>query len=135
MPILFAPCPMIGADRQKAGILPLASGIGLQGHGIEAGDLGELRFKLVEKLPVAPGLLHWHEGMQLGKAGPGHRDHFRGRVQLHRAGAKRDHGAIQRQILGLQPLEIAEHLGFAAVKTEDGMVQKAGGAAHRRIER
>ena len=48
---------VIGADDEQTCIFALAAGVGLQRHGVEAGDLGEPGLQVVEQLAVAAGLL------------------------------------------------------------------------------
>ena len=90
------------ADRQQAGILALRTRVGLHADGIEAGDLAQHGFQLVDHDLVTLGLCQGCKGMQLAKFGPGDRDHFGGGVELHGAGAQRNHCVVQRQILVLQ---------------------------------
>lgn len=59
--------------------------------------------------------------MQIRQFGPGHRDHFGGGIQLHRAGAQGDHTMNQRQILCLQPVKVSEQLMLRVVLVEDWM--------------
>ncbi len=66
--------------------------------------------------------------MQAAEARPGHRDHLGRRVQLHGARAQRDHGAIERQVLGLETAQVAHHLGLAVIALEH-RVAEIGAAA------
>ena len=116
---------MISADGQEPGIFALTAGIGLKGDRIEAGDLGEPGLQVLEQSLVTLGLLSRHEGVDVGKTGPGYGDHLGAGIQLHGAGAEGDHGAVQRQVLELQAPEIAQHFRLAAVTGEDGVVEKA----------
>ena len=70
--------------------------------------------------------------MHVGKAGPGQRHHLRRGVELHGAGAERNHGAVEREIAVRQPAQIAQHLRFRAVLDENGMSHELRGAAERR---
>ena len=63
----LAPRLVIGADRQEAGILALAAGVGLKRDGIEAGDLAEPGFEIVEQLGIAGSLLARREGMKVAR--------------------------------------------------------------------
>ena len=59
----------------------------------------------------------------MGELWPGDRDHLAGGVELHGAGAQRDHRLVERQILALQLLEVTQHLGFAVMGVEHRMAQ------------
>ena len=67
--------------------------------------------------------------MQLCELRPRDRKHFRRRVQLHRAGAERDHRSRERKIARLQTAEVAEHFRFSVMRVEDGMSEEGGIAA------
>ncbi|MCY1215383.1 hypothetical protein D9M72_272260 [compost metagenome] len=116
--LVVAAAAVIGADRQQAGVLALGTGVGLQGHGVIAGGLTQHGFQLAGQLQVALGLLGRGEGVQGAELGPGDGDHFAGGVQLHGAGAQRDHAAVQRQILVGQLAQVAHQLGFRVVAVE-----------------
>ena len=62
--------------------------------------------------------------MDVGEAGQGDRDHLRRRVQLHRAGTERDHAAVQRDVLVLEPLEVAQHLVLGVVLVEHRLLEE-----------
>src|SRR5215475_10999904 len=88
----------IGADDEQAGIFALCAGIWLQRDRIIAGDLAKLRGKIRKQLGIALGLVRRHEGMDVGEFRPGNRNHFSGRVKLHRTGAKRNHAAVEGEV-------------------------------------
>ena len=52
---------------------------------------------------------------------PADRCHLGGRVELHRAGAKRNHRPVKCDVLVLQLSQVAQHLGLAAVAMEHGV--------------
>jgi hypothetical protein len=56
--------------------------------------------------------------VHLRELGPGYRDHLGGGVELHGAGAERDHGVVQRQVAVLQALEVAQHAVLGVVGVE-----------------
>ena len=112
---------MIAADGEQPRIFALAAGIGLQRHGVEAGDLGQHLLELLEELLIALRLLERREGMHHGEFAPGHRDHLGRGVELHGAGAQRNHRAVERHVLGLEPAQIAQHLGLGMIEREDRM--------------
>ena len=73
--------------------------------------------------------------MDVGEARQGDGHHLRRGVQLHGAGAERDHGAIERHVPVLQPLEVAQHLVLGAVRAEHGVRQDGAGAQQSRRDR
>ena len=75
--------------------------------------------------------------MQVGQLGPCDGHHLAAGVELHGAGAERDHGVCEGQVPVLQALQVAEHLVLAVVGVEDGSLQElaaplelAKGAVH-----
>ena len=67
--------------------------------------------------------------MDIGEFRPGDRNHLGGCVELHRAGAERDHAAVERQIaIGKAP-HIAKHLGFGPVAVEHRLLHETAIAA------
>jgi hypothetical protein len=64
---------------------------------------------------VALGLVEGGEGVDVGELGPGDGDHLGGGVQLHGAGAEGDHAVHQRQVLGLQPVDVPQQLVLRVV--------------------
>ncbi len=115
---------VIGADGEQSGIFALAAGIGLQADGVEAGDLRQPAFQFADHGAIACRMAGRREGMQIGDARPAHRHHLGGRIELHGAGAERDHGAVERQVLVGQPAQEAHHLGFRLVLMEHRLGQK-----------
>ena len=105
---------VIGADDQQAGVFALRAGVGLQRNAGEAGDFRQPVFQLLKKHLVAARLFQRRERMNLRELRPGNREHFRRGVQLHRAGAERDHRSRERQVARFQPLDVAQHFGFAS---------------------
>ena len=61
--------------------------------------------------------------MELRKRRPTDGKKLRGRIELHRAGAQRNHRVGQRQVLVFEVLEVAHHRRLGAVAVEDGVVQ------------
>ena len=66
--------------------------------------------------------------MQRAECRPGHRHHLGGGVELHRAGAERDHGAVEREIAVGELAHVAQQLGLRAMIVEDRMGQERAGA-------
>ena len=100
------------ANRQQAGEFALAARIRLQRDRGQAGDLAQPGFELVEERLVPQALIRRREGVELGEFGPGDGHHGGGGVELHGARAQGNHRGIERQVLGLQAVEVAEHGGF-----------------------
>ncbi len=97
-------------DGQQPGQLPLGAGVGLEGHGVVAGDLGQPRLQRRHQLSVALGLGQGHEGVELAELRPGDRRHLRGGVELHGAAPQRDHRSVESHVLVGQGAQVAEHL-------------------------
>jgi hypothetical protein len=74
---------------------------------------------------VTARLIGRGEGMQVAELGPGHGAHLRGGVQLHRAGAQRDHRLHEREVAALQAGQVTEHLRLGLVLVEHRMPQEA----------
>ncbi|MNQ74127.1 hypothetical protein D3C85_888800 [compost metagenome] len=126
LPLLAA--LMVFANRQQPGVLALGAGVGLHADGIETGDRTEPILQFVDHGLVALGLLHGCKWVQLSEPRPGDGDHLAGGIELHGAGAQRDHRLVQRQVLVFQLFEVAQHLRFAMVRTEHRMGQVRRGA-------
>ena len=109
---------VVAADRQQAGQLALAAGVGLQADGVVAGDLGQPAGQVVGQLPVAAGVGGVGERVQPGELRPGDRLHLGRRVELHRAGAQRDHRPVEGEVGVGQPAQVAQHRGLAVVGAE-----------------
>ena len=89
-------------DGEQPRVLALRPGVGLQGEGGEAGDLAQLGLVSPEELALALGLLGRREGVQVagdsGHVSGSNALYARRRVELHGAGAQRDHGGRQREV-------------------------------------
>ena len=113
---------VIAADRQQPGIFALRAGIRLQRDRVIAGDIAQPLFQPRKQRVIARGLLARRERMQLAEFRPGQRDHLRGGVELHGAGAQRDHGAVEREIAIAELAHVAQQFGLGAMRrgTPDG---------------
>ena len=80
-------------------------------------------FKLADHLSIASGLIFWRIGVNIGKFRPCDRHHFGCRIQFHRAGSKRYHTAVQRQITIGKFAHIAHHFGFGMIFLKGWMRQ------------
>jgi hypothetical protein len=67
---------VVAADRQQAGQLALAAGVGLQAAGVVAGDLAQPALEVVDHLPVAAGVRGVGERVQRAELRPGDRLHL-----------------------------------------------------------
>ena len=65
------------------------------------------------------GLIQRSEGVHVAELGPRHRQHLRGRVELHRARAQRDHRGRQGQVARGQAVDVAQQLVLGVVRVED----------------
>lgn len=50
VPVCVSVCAVISADGHEPGVFPRGAGVGLEGDGVEAGDLGQLVRELGKKL-------------------------------------------------------------------------------------
>ena len=103
----------------------------MQGNAGKPGDFGEPIFQQAKHRAVALALVGWHERMNVSNFRPAQRHHFRGGIELHGAGAQGDHRLVEREILGFQPLEVAQHLGFGVIAVEHRLGEKRGFAGER----
>ena len=83
----------------------------------------ELVLELAEHEVVARRLVPGGERVQPVELAPAHRHHLGRGVELHGAGAQRDHGAREREVAGLEPFDVPQHLGLGVVQVEDRMRQ------------
>ena len=110
---------VVAADGEQARVFALRAGVRLQGHRGEAGDLGQPLLELGEQLRVAPGLLGGREGVQRANSGQ-----VTGSISLVAFSfiVQEPSGIIEvveREVLGLQPVDVAEHLVLRVVGAED----------------
>mmetsp|Transcript_64550 Transcript_64550/g.113996 ORF Transcript_64550/g.113996 Transcript_64550/m.113996 type:complete len:535 (+) Transcript_64550:1456-3060(+) len=68
--------------------------------------------------------------MHVAHLRPSDRRHLHGGVQLHGAGAQGDHRPVQRQILVLEGLHVAEHLSLGVVGVKHRVGQVGGLSLH-----
>mmetsp|Transcript_2524 Transcript_2524/g.11435 ORF Transcript_2524/g.11435 Transcript_2524/m.11435 type:complete len:541 (+) Transcript_2524:1032-2654(+) len=132
--VVIAAGLVVRANRHQARVFTRSSAVGLEGHGVERGDLAELLGQFVEHLAVPRGLLLGREGVHVCELRPGDGDHLGCGVELHRARPERDHRVHQGQILGLEPREVADHLVLGVVRVEH-RVREVPGLASEEIGR
>ena len=122
---------VIGANDEQPRKLSLRAGIRLQRHFREPGDFGEPLLELAEERRIPLRLRARRKGMQAVEARPGDRQHLARGVELHRAGAERNHRRRQRQVAVLEPLQVPQHLRFGVMGVEDRMGAERRGARQR----
>ena len=118
LPMRLATGLVVGADDQKPRILSLRASVGLQRGCRKARNLSEPVAELVHHRQVALRLIARREGMNRGPLRPRERHHLHTGIQLHRAGAERDHRGRQRKVLGLERAHVAEHLVLCVITGE-----------------
>ena len=124
----FAAAGVVAGNRHQAGVFALGAGVRLHADGVEAGDGLQPFGQAADHLVIASNLVARGEGVDAAEFRPGDRDHLAGRVQLHGAGAERDHRVVERQILVLQRLQVAQHLVLGVVRVEHRVGQHVIGA-------
>ncbi len=117
---------VIAADREQPGIFALRAGIRLQRDRVIACDVAQPLLQPLEQRVIAVRLLARRERMQIAKFRPGQRDHLGGGVELHGAGAQRDHRAVEREVAIAELAHVAQQLGLGAMGVEHRMGQEGG---------
>mmetsp|Transcript_89327 Transcript_89327/g.277795 ORF Transcript_89327/g.277795 Transcript_89327/m.277795 type:complete len:344 (-) Transcript_89327:1377-2408(-) len=116
------------ADDQQTGVLPRGAAGGLQRARVEAGAADEVLLQRLQHLHVALRLARGREGVHLADLRPAAGRQRGHGVELHGAGAERDHGLVQGQVLELERVHVAHHLGLGVDAVEDALLQEGGGA-------
>ncbi len=124
----FAARGVVFVNREQPCVFALRAGVRLQRNGGETGDLRQPVLQLLAHHAIANRLLVRRERMQPGELRPRNWKHLRGRVQLHRARAERDHRMAERKIARLEPAQIAQHFRLGVVRVENRMGQEFRGA-------
>lgn len=127
-PALVAVGTVVRAHGQEPRELALRARVRLDGHRVVAGDLGQALLQLTDERQEALGLLGRREQVQRAELGPGDRLHLGRRVELHGAGAERDHAPVQRVVTVGELAQVAQHRGLRAVLVEDRVGQERVGA-------
>ncbi len=117
---LAAGCVII-ADCEQACIFALRARIRLQRNRVIAGHVAQPFFEPREQRVIAVRLLTRRERMKRAEFGPGQRDHLGCGVELHGAGAQRNHRAVEREIAIAEFAHIAQQLGLGAMSVEHRM--------------
>ena len=123
----------VATDHEQAGELALRSGVGLERHRGEPGELAQHALEVGDETAVAAGLVGGRERMERAELGPRHRRHLGGGVELHGARAERDHRVGERQVLGRERVQVAQHRGLRAMPVEHRMIEEARGPRVRRL--
>ena len=123
---------VVGADGEQARQLARRAGVRLQRAGVVAGHRAQPALQVADQLGVAGRVGRGRERVQPGELRPGDRLHLGGRVQLHRAGAERDHRPVEGHVEVGQAAQVAQHPGLAAVRAEHRVGEELGGPGQRR---
>ncbi len=115
----FASGLMVFSNHQQACVFALRAGVGFQRNARKAGDFREPILELRAQHPVTLSLLGGRKRMHLAELWPRHRQHLARGIQLHRAGAERNHRSRERQIFCLQAPDVAQHFRFGVMSVED----------------
>ena len=119
---------VVGVDGEQARELALRAGVGLERHGVVAGDLAQPAGEVVDEGADALGLVGRRERVQVGELRPGDRLHLGGGVELHRARAERDHAAVEREVAVGEAAQVAQHRRLGVVRVEDRVREELGRA-------
>ncbi|CAG9942264.1 unnamed protein product [Clonostachys rosea f. rosea IK726] len=117
--VRLAAALVVGLDGAETGELTLGARVGLQADLVEAGDGGQVLLEGGEHGLVAGSLLNRGEGVDVGESGVRDGEHFSGGVELHGAGAERDHGVDEGEILVSKV-----KLSLRVVLVEDGVLEE-----------
>jgi hypothetical protein len=117
---------MVSLDDSEASKLTLGTRVGLESGGVHASDLGQVLAERADQGLVARGLLNGGKGVHVGDAGVRDGKHLGGGVELHGAGTQRNHGVHQRNILGLEEVDVSQELSLSVVLVEDGLLKVGG---------
>jgi hypothetical protein len=117
---------VVGLDAAKTSKLTLSTRVGLQSGSVHASDLRQVLGEGADESLVTGSLLDGSEGVDVVDAGVGNGEHLCGGVELHGARTQRDHGVHERNILGLEVVDVSQKLGLGVVLVEDGLLEVAG---------
>ncbi len=119
---------MVVAYHGQTAVLASSTRVGLQRHSGKTCNNGQQIFHFVNQLVPTLCLVRRRKGMDGSELAPAQRQHLGGGIQLHGAAAQRNHGTVQAQVLHLQFLHVAHHLGLAVILVEYAVGQILGGA-------
>ena len=137
--MLLAPAGMVLANDEQPGVFALRTGVRLQRNGGKPGDFRQPTLRVAGTTSDNPASARsGANGCSLPNSGHVTGIHLGRRVQLHRAGAQRNHRGRERQIARFEPLHVAQHLGLGVVRLKTGCVRyavvRANALVVRRIE-
>ena len=121
--VVVTAAAVVRADGQQPGVLTLRTRIRLQRHRVITRDLAEPLLEVAEEGEVAARLIEGSERMDRRPLGPADRCHLRRRVQLHRAGAERDHRSVEGDVA------IARGIGDTGASTSRSDARGTPGAS------
>ncbi len=124
----FIAAAMVCTDGEQSGIFALRTRIGLQGNRVVTRDVAQRAFERREQILVPLPLLGRRKRVQAGESGPRHRNHLSRCIELHRAGAQGNHGAIEGQIAIAQAADVPKHLGLGPVAVKYRVREERRGA-------
>ena len=106
---------VVVGDGEQTGVLALRTGVGLQGDRVVSGDRGQPLLQIGDQSAHSGCVPGRRERVLARELRPGDGFHLGGGVEFHGAGAQRDHGAVQREVLVGQRPQIPHHGGLGAV--------------------
>ena len=118
VPRVVAVATVERTDGEQARELALRAGVRLQRHGVVAGHRAQPRLEVRDEARVPSALVGRRVRVDPAELGPRHGLHLRGRVQLHRARAQRDHRAVQREVTVGEAAQVPQHLRLGPVAVE-----------------
>ncbi len=119
---------VIAPDRQQPGVFALRAGVRLQRHRVIPGNVAQPLLQPLEQRMIALGLIRGRERMQIAERRPGQRDHLGRGVELHGAGAERDHRAVEREVAIAELAHVAQQLGLRTMGVEHRMGEEGAAA-------
>ena len=82
---------VVGLDHHQPRILALRAAVGLKTHLGEAGNFTQRVIQIGDDFLKTCNLIEWYKGMNVGKLRPGNRQQLGCGIELHGAGAQRNH--------------------------------------------
>jgi hypothetical protein len=117
---------VVSLDTAKTSKLTLCTRVGLKSGSVHTSDLRQVFGERADESLVTRSLLNGGEGVDVVDTRVGNRKHLGCGVELHCAGAKRNHGVNEGDILGLEVVDVSKELGLGVVLVEDRLLEVAG---------
>jgi hypothetical protein len=117
---------VVSLDTAKTSKLTLCTRVGLKSGSVHTSDLRQVLGERADESLVTRSLLNGGEGVDVVDTRVGNRKHLGCGVELHCAGAKRNHGVNEGDILGLEVVDVSKELGLGVVLVEDRLLEVAG---------